>query len=99
MKLTSKEANESEDATKYKKLLGSFIYPTTTISDILFVVRILSKFMQKNCEGNYSIEKGVLKYLKGTQYFGLKYSQVNDFSLTGYSDSVFDKNNENKVLS
>jgi hypothetical protein len=30
LKLTSKEGNESEDATKYKKLVGSLIYLTTT---------------------------------------------------------------------
>ena len=28
--------------------------------------------------------------MKGTQIFGLKYTQVGDFSLTGYSDSDFD---------
>jgi len=43
--------------------------------------------MQKPCEGHWSAAKRVLKYLKGTQDFGLKYTQVGDFSLIGYSDS------------
>jgi hypothetical protein len=45
--------------------------------------------MQKPCEGHWSNAKRVLKYLKGTQDFGLKYSKVDDFNLTGYSDSDF----------
>jgi len=34
MKLTSKEGNEFEDATKYRQLVGSFIYLTTIRLDI-----------------------------------------------------------------
>jgi transposase InsO family protein len=97
LKLTSKEGNEFEDATKYKQLVGSLIYLTTTRPDISFVVGILSRFMQKPCEGHWSAAKRVLKYLKGTQDFGLKYSKVDDFNLIGYSDSDFDGDKENGV--
>jgi len=51
-KLTSKEGNEFDDATKYRQLIGSLIYLTTTRPNISFVVGILSKFMQKPCEGH-----------------------------------------------
>jgi hypothetical protein len=44
-KLTSKEGNEFEDATKYKQLMGSHIYLNTTRLDILFFVGIPSRFM------------------------------------------------------
>lgn len=49
LKLKSIEWNAFEDATKYRKLVGSLIYLTTTISYILFVVGILSWFIQKLC--------------------------------------------------
>jgi hypothetical protein len=71
-KLTSKEGNEFEDATKYRQFVGSLIYITTTILDISFVVGILSKFMKNPFEGCWCAAKRVLKYLKGTQDFGLK---------------------------
>jgi hypothetical protein len=64
LKLISKEGNEFEDATKYRQRVGSLIYLTTTRSDILFVVGILSMFMQKSCEGHWFVAKRVLKYLK-----------------------------------
>jgi hypothetical protein len=89
LKLTSKEGNEIEDATKYRHLVGSLIYLTTTKPNISFFVGILSRFMQNSCEGHWSTAKRVLKYLKGTQYFGLKYSKVDDFNLIGYFDSDF----------
>jgi hypothetical protein len=52
LELTSKEGNEFEDATKYRKLVGSLIYLSTTRREISFVVGILSRFMQKPCEGH-----------------------------------------------
>ena len=90
MKLTSKEGKDFEDETKYKQLVGSLIYLTTTRPNISFDVGILSRFLQKPCEGHLSVVKRVLKYLKGNWDFGLKYSL--DFNIIGYSDLDFDGN-------
>eukprot|EP00253_Pinus_taeda_P021376 PITA_21376 len=54
-------------------------------------------FLQKPCEGHWSAAKRVLRYLKGTQDLGIKYTQVDDFSLIGYSDSDFDGDKETGV--
>jgi hypothetical protein len=89
LKLTSKEGNEFEDATKYRQLVVSLIYLTTTKPYVSVVVGILSRFMQKPCEGHWSAAKRVLKYLKGTQDFGLKNYKVHDFNSIEYSDSNF----------
>eukprot|EP00253_Pinus_taeda_P004430 PITA_04430 len=56
-----------------------------------------TKFMQKPCEGHWSTAKRVLKYFKGTQDFGLKYTQVGNFNLIGYSDSNFDGYEETRL--
>ena len=53
--------------------------------------------MQKPYEGHWSTTKRVLKYLKGTQDFGLKYTRVGEFILIGYFDSNFDGDKENGV--
>ena len=53
--------------------------------------------MQKPCEGHWSTAKRVLRYLKGTQDFGIKYTQVDDSSLIGYSDLNFDGDKETGV--
>eukprot|EP00253_Pinus_taeda_P001526 PITA_01526 len=97
LKLTSTGGKEFEDATKYRQHVGTLNYLTTTRPNISFVVGILSRFMQKPYEGHWSAAKRVIKYLKGTQDFGLKYTQVDDFSLNGYSDSDFDGDKETGV--
>eukprot|EP00253_Pinus_taeda_P009574 PITA_09574 len=97
LKLTSIEGKEFEDATKYRQLVGSLNYLTTTRRDISFVVGILSGFMQNPCEGHWSAAERVLKYLKGTHDFGIKYTQVDDFNLIRYSDSDFDGDKETGV--
>jgi len=53
--------------------------------------------MQKPCEGHWSPAKRVLRYFKGTQDFGIKYTQVDNFSLIGYSDSDIDGDKETGV--
>jgi len=52
LKLTSIEGKQFEDAKKYKQLIGSLIYLTTTRLDVLLVFGILSRFMQKLFERN-----------------------------------------------
>jgi len=59
--LTSIEGKEFEDATKYRQLVGSLNYLTTTRPDISFVVGILSRFMQKHYEGHWFAAKIVLR--------------------------------------
>eukprot|EP00253_Pinus_taeda_P006525 PITA_06525 len=61
LKLTSIEGKEFEDATKYRQLVGNLNYLTTTRPDISFAVGILSRFMQKPCEGHWSAAKRVLR--------------------------------------
>jgi hypothetical protein len=53
--------------------------------------------MQKPCEGHWYVAKRVVKYFKGTQDFGLKYSKVDDFNMIGYFDSDFVEDKENGV--
>eukprot|EP00253_Pinus_taeda_P025259 PITA_25259 len=79
LKLTSIEGKEFEDATKYRQLIGSLIYLTTTRPDISFVVGILSRFMKKPCEGHWSVAKRVLR---------LRWRQRNCVSTLGYAVSL-----------
>jgi hypothetical protein len=77
--------------------VGSLIYITTTRIYISYFVGIISKFLQSPFEGHCSTAKVYLKYLKGGQDFGLKYSKVDDFNLIRYSDSYFVGDKENGV--
>ena len=52
LKLTSNEGSTFEDPTKYRQLVGSLIYLTTTRPEITFAVGILSRFMHQPCDGH-----------------------------------------------
>ena len=80
--------------TKYQQFVGILIYLTTTRPKITYVVGILSRYMHKPCEGNWYGTKRVLRYLKGNQDFGIKYTKVKDFKLIGYTNSDFDGDKE-----
>lgn len=97
LKLTSTEGSMFEDPTMYMQLIGSLDLLTTTQPNIIFVVGILSKFMHQPCEAHWNIVKQVLKYLKGTQTYGIRYSEVRDIHLTSYSYLNFDGDKENQV--
>jgi hypothetical protein len=53
--------------------------------------------MHQPYEGHWTATKRVPKYFKGTQSYGIKYSKVSNFHLTGYSDSHFDEDKEHGV--
>eukprot|EP00253_Pinus_taeda_P017646 PITA_17646 len=67
------------------------------LSQKKYIGDLLNRFMQKRCEGHWSTTKRVLRYLKGTQDLGIKYTQVDDFSLIEYSDSDFNGDKETGV--
>lgn len=72
LKLAHTEGNEFKDAKNYIQLIRRLNDLTTTRPNISFVVGMLSSFMQKPCEGHCYTR--VIKYLKGTQDFRLRYT-------------------------
>eukprot|EP00253_Pinus_taeda_P029940 PITA_29940 len=65
LKLTSIEGKEFEDATKYRQLVGSLIYLTTTRPDISFSVGILSSligYSHSNFDGDKETGLSTLGY-------------------------------------
>jgi hypothetical protein len=70
-------------------MVGSLNYLTTTRPDIAYFVSVLSQFMVKPLESHWNATKAVLKYLKVTLDYGIKYIDASDVELTGYSDSYW----------
>ncbi|GKD47729.1 retrovirus-related pol polyprotein from transposon TNT 1-94 [Tanacetum coccineum] len=75
------------DSTLFKSLVGSLRYLTCTRPDILFVVGLISRFMEEPTTKHLKIAKRILRYIKGTVDYGMFYSISEDFKLVGYSDS------------
>ncbi|KAG6393721.1 hypothetical protein SASPL_144288 [Salvia splendens] len=86
-KLSRGSEQESELASEYKKMVGCLMYLTATRPDIQHVVSILSRFLHCANEEHLTAAKRVLRYLKGTQGYGVRFMEVQEMKLVGYVDS------------
>ncbi|XP_035844135.1 secreted RxLR effector protein 161-like [Helianthus annuus] len=86
-KLTKDDKGECVDATMYRRLIGSLRYLLHTRPDLGYSTGVLSRFMEKPKLCHLQALKQVLRYVKGTVGFGLKYRRGGDGKLLGYSDS------------
>lgn len=81
--------DKSVEEHKYRKLIGSLLYFTTSRLDIQFAVGVCSRFQSNPMMSHYNIAMKILKYVKGTVEVGLWYPKVSGLNLVGYSDADF----------
>jgi hypothetical protein len=79
--------SETVDVTLYRQMVGSLMYLTNTRPDIWFVVNTLSQYMEQPRQVHLVATKHVIRYLKDTLDYGLKYVTDHEFELYEYSDS------------
>ncbi|GJU22231.1 putative RNA-directed DNA polymerase [Tanacetum coccineum] len=87
LQLTKDEGGKEVDPTKYRRIIGSLRYLINTRPDLSYSVGLVSKFMQSPRESHYAAVKKILRYLKGTTGYGLKYRKGGNGKICGYSDS------------
>jgi hypothetical protein len=81
---------EEEDATLYRKLIGSLCYLVHTRLDLIFAVGYLSRFMQRPTAEHMAALNRVLCYVAGTVNYGCFYRRGSGGArLIGYSDSDY----------
>ena len=68
-------------------MVGCLMYLTATRPDIQHAVSILSRFLHCANEEHLTAAKRVLRYLKGTQGYGVRFLEVQEMKLVGYVDS------------
>jgi hypothetical protein len=78
---------ELVDATLYTQIIGSLMYLTNTRPDTCFVVNTLSQYLVEPRHVHLVVANHVMRYLKGTLDYGLRYTGDDDFRLYVYIDS------------
>ena len=63
------------------------MYLTKTRPDICFAINTLSQYMVNPGHIHLIGAKHVMRYLKGTLYYGLRYTSSREIKLHGYADS------------
>ena len=92
LKLQKIKEEPLNDVTKYRQLVGSLLYLTITMPDIVYVVGVMSQFMESPCAGHMIVAKRILQYVKGTLEYGLFYKENVSFSFHGYVDIDWARN-------
>ncbi|XP_061357487.1 uncharacterized mitochondrial protein AtMg00810-like [Gastrolobium bilobum] len=87
VKLSRYDGGEKVDPSVYRSLVGSLRYLTCTRPDLCLSVGIINRFMEEPSYTHWKAAKRILRYVQGTISQGLHYSKSNKYKLTGYSDS------------
>ena len=75
LKLLSDASSEVVDATMYHRMIGSLMYLTNGRPDICFAVNTLSQFLIDLRHVHLIATKHILRYMRGTIDYGLKYEE------------------------
>jgi hypothetical protein len=78
------------DPTMYRRLIGSLMYLVNTEPNICFVVKTLSQFMVESKQVHWVAAKHLLRYLRDTVGFSLKYVGGDGVRLHAYSNSEWE---------
>ena len=84
----SDNVSKHVDTVRYQSIVGSLLYAAMiTRPDIAYAVGVLSKFCTNPDESHLTTARRILRYLKGTINYGIKYEKSGNASLTGYPDA------------
>ncbi|GKD28353.1 retrovirus-related pol polyprotein from transposon TNT 1-94 [Tanacetum coccineum] len=86
-KLTRDEDEESVDDRKYRGMIGSLLYLTTSRPDIMFSVCLCACFQEVPKTSHLEAVKRIFEYIKGTTHLGLWYLKGTGVETIVYSDS------------
>ncbi|XP_058784263.1 uncharacterized mitochondrial protein AtMg00810-like [Vicia villosa] len=83
-------SDERVDKSHYEQLVGSLMYLTTaTRLNLSYVVGLFSRYMENPSVKHKLVAKRVLRYLKGTAHFGIRYKKGKVNELIAYTDSNY----------
>ncbi|XP_019193128.1 PREDICTED: uncharacterized protein LOC109187399 [Ipomoea nil] len=76
-----------DNPTQYRRIVGALQYLTITRPNLSYAVNRLCQFMHSLTEDHWGLLKRVLRYVKGTQDYGLRLSPSTLTALHAFSDS------------
>ena len=71
----------------YRQLIESLMYLVNMRPDICYAVNTLSQFMVEPRRAHWAAAKHILRYLRGTVEYGLRYTKGNEIQLSGFTDA------------
>ncbi|KAG7598928.1 Zinc finger CCHC-type [Arabidopsis suecica] len=87
LKLSKAEKEKNIDEKEFRRNIGCLRYLLHTRPDLSYSVGVLSRYLQEPKESHGAALKQILRYLRGTQSYGLSFTRGTEQGLVGYSDS------------
>lgn len=87
---SDESADDSNQEYPYRQLIGALMFLTVcTRFDIAFAVGYLSRYLDKYTRKHWNAALRVLRYLKGTSNYGIKFGGNTVLEFQAFSDSDF----------
>ncbi|GJV20397.1 retrovirus-related pol polyprotein from transposon TNT 1-94 [Tanacetum coccineum] len=86
-KLDEDPQGKAVDPTRYRGMIGTLMYLTSSIPDLVFVVCMCSWYQEKPTKNHLHAVKRIFRYLRGTINMGLWYSKDSCITLTAFVDA------------
>jgi hypothetical protein len=77
----------AKDATQYRSIVGALQYLTLTHPDLSFAVNRVCQFLHSPTKTHWEGVKRILRYVKGTLSYRLKFVKSSSLVLSGFSDA------------
>ena len=98
LKLTKDDESKEVDQTLYRSMIRKLQYVVHTRPDIALAVGIVARFLAKPRENHIMAIKRILRYLKGTEDYGLWYKLGGNLDLKVFTDVDWVGNIDNNSL-
>ncbi|CBI32394.3 unnamed protein product, partial [Vitis vinifera] len=85
--LSIADGTRFEDPTLYRSLVGALQYCTITRPDIAYTINKFFQFMHAPTSTHLQAVKRVLRYLKGSLFYGLSFQPSSSLDLIAYTDA------------
>ena len=89
IKLDMDKKGKHVDQTKYRGMISSLLYLTTSRLDIMYSVCLCARFQACLKYSHLNVVKRIFRYWKDTIDIGLWYPKCDNFELICYSDADF----------
>ena len=88
-KICKDEEGKKVDKTFFMQMVGCLMYLTSNRPNLVFVVGLLSRYMENPTQLHLQLAKRVLRYIQGTIEFGIFYKKGGSDKLIAYTDSDY----------
>ena len=87
--LGMEEESTKVDGTQYRAMIGSLLYFTASMADIMFSVCLCARFQKESREVHLTTVKHIFRYLIGTSNLGHLFKRRESFRLTSFCNGNY----------